>query len=429
MKSIDGGAAWYTVTTEMSSKERIVAPLFRQYASATTKGDFKAPLPYECYTIWKVPGSFYSRDVRSWIKEFVRMEPYYADSFGILSDFKRFNNNLTGSLPASCINYNVDMQGRLATRCYARVSAATYALGSELVELDETASYIASRLETVSQGLLAVVSLNYRGVKRLFGPRKKRFKQKLSARAARKVIGAAQYATLSALHGKEHAQRVASLWLEYRYAFSPLLHSVEDAIKVYNEGLGLSPNPIFDVWDKIEESISFKKVYKDDPVWGNDSKHFVGKEIWRMKLTVKLKNVNLHIKEGHSINQASMIWERIPFSWVIDWSWNIAETLEAIAARNNTEYRYGYQSVRGDVKVTQTLVNVRGGSSLTTSTAHARISYYRRWVLSSSPIPIPEFSNPFRDGPWGYLHTNRIFDALSLATLWLTGKPSAKWLT
>ena len=358
-----------------------------------TLGDHVRPTPWWGYTLTAVPGvsDFISGRYR------YETEPHYGGPFTSVKYFNQFSH---GSPCAS--QYSSDHQGLLAQKCLDRISKGTYDFGSELAELDETVNYVAKRLETAAWAFIYIIEGSRRGLTRLFGKPKRRYK--MDARSLKKVLGSVPQSVARRISLRS-ARTSAQLWLEYRYAIMPIVYSVEDAVSVYNDGLEIRAGNYFSVWDSIKEMVADRELYPNPS--GDETVSVTGANLHRMKLSGRIIDPKLHLRDGLGLNQATMLIERIPFSFVLEWSLDVSGMLRALSAYNNVTYSHGYQSVKQDQ-----ILFVSKKTNGTTRWGY-RLSAYRRWTLLNLPIPTIQFKNPF--------DTQAVARSLDLVSLALVG--------
>lgn len=117
-------------------------------------------------------------------------------------------------------------------------------------------------------------------------------------------------------------EAAGSLWLQYHFGWDPLVKDIHESIKVLE-----SEFPSI----KIAEKASSRGSYKlDDNYggWNYDVPEFAYRVM--MQARVRCSNPNLHRAQSLGlINPASVLWEIVPFSFVIDWFWPVGEFLDS----------------------------------------------------------------------------------------------------
>jgi hypothetical protein len=86
-------------------------------------------------------------------------------------------------------------------------------------------------------------------------------------------------------------------------------------------------------------------------------------------------------------NLASIAWERVPFSFVIDWAFQIGTRLQSLTALNGVLRMYGCRTRRVKANMRYQRVNLYYSS--TRELGKAKVKYWRRHLLTT--IPMPDF--------------------------------------
>lgn len=114
--------------------------------------------------------------------------------------------------------------------------------------------------------------------------------------------------------GKELVDEIASLWMQFRYAISPIAHSVNDALEL------LDRKPIQYISTRKREDVAFRY---------EDGRGYVYEGVVEHRVFVKSR-VAMTSFSGMGLNPAKTLWELTPLSFVIDWVLPIGQLLGAI---------------------------------------------------------------------------------------------------
>lgn len=114
--------------------------------------------------------------------------------------------------------------------------------------------------------------------------------------------------------GKELVDEIASLWMQFRYAISPLAFSVNDALDLLNR------KPVQYISTRKREDVAFRY---------EDGRGFEYKGVIEHRVFVKSR-VTMTSFSGMGLNPAKTLWELTPLSFVIDWVLPIGQLLGAI---------------------------------------------------------------------------------------------------
>lgn len=201
-------------------------------------------------------------------------------------------------------------------------------------------------------------------------------------------------------------KRWANEWLEYQYGWKPLLSDIygaaEESRRTVLSGLGrVQARHRTLVPVNYPKNIPGSKIFMSfptfDPTWTKGQSE-VGCKIG-MAFTV---NDGFDPARWASLNPISIAWELCPYSFVVDWFYDIGGYLRNLetALLYNTAFKEGYVSEWARLVAEYRCVGSLDGYS-TGSYKHDYIwdvAYARRWcqfrrtVLSSYPFPrIPSF--------------------------------------
>lgn len=178
---------------------------------------------------------------------------------------------------------NVPPPNNLVNSALAENNSGALDLLTELGEAPETLRYIFGSLRRIVQLFL--------GLKSREAAARKRFK------------------------GKELIDELTSLWMQFRYAASPIAYSIED------------------VWAKQQATHSYVTTRKRQDVehevtYGDVTFKCTIEHRVFVKSRVDLGNVLAHFK----VNPAATLWELTPLSFVIDWVLPIGDMLSALGS-------------------------------------------------------------------------------------------------
>lgn len=182
----------------------------------------------------------------------------------------------------------------LVTRARAAANAGAMDLLTELAELKETASFIMGSIKE----LLRLYIETKRNVARL-----------------RKQPGKAI---------KAIADDIASTWMAYRYAISPIVYTINDSLnyfessyksyQTFRQGLEISVElEPFDGWSASSDLKIINRVFLKHRYAFDDKLHNLG------------------------FNFAATAWELVPLSFVVDWALNVGDLLVSLQVPSNVE--------------------------------------------------------------------------------------------
>lgn len=184
-----------------------------------------------------------------------------------------------------------------------------------------------------------------------------------------------------------------TIYLQWRYGWRPLAMDLHSMYKFAQEGLKkpFLLNAKRTVRSERSGNSTFTTFKPAD--WRIESRDKV--ELWAMIADEKLVAAQAM---GLS-NPASLAWELVPYSFVIDWFIPIGNFLEAISAVNGLQFVAGYQLQ--ETSLTCTAESSLAGSVTKQETIYARNAY------DAFPRPVPYGNRrPF--------NTDRVIDCLAL---------------
>lgn len=192
---------------------------------------------------------------------------------------------------ANLVRYLNDypMDTELVTSANAEFRSDIYDLLTELGELPETVSFI--------YGGIKAILTSYIDVKR----RIRKLKRDKSIPA------------------KEVLDRIASLWMGYRYGIMPIVYSVHDAMDL------LASRSNMFITHRSGKNIELTPSPSDSNSW-NAAPFTVRDRVWikgSVDPTIAMR--------GFKLNLASTAWELVPLSFVIDWALNIGDLLSSLS--------------------------------------------------------------------------------------------------
>jgi hypothetical protein len=227
--------------------------------------DYKGPFHLRASASWKEQG-----DLAYWTSVYPNLEHFQAEVEDVSSKIER-----------------------LKTEAWGEVLNA-YSLGSELGELGQTLRFVSELIHTVKHPIKSFMKARDQMIRN--------FKRK-----------GIKMGSLDA------ANELSGLWLQYRYAFMPLVYSVQDVMKL------LDGNPTFvTARRKVGAEISFpdlpeKSTYLYDEFVGSVEYRITVKGTWKV-------NSN---SDRIDINPITTAWELIPLSFVVDWFVNVGDFLQS----------------------------------------------------------------------------------------------------
>ncbi len=208
----------------------------------------------------------------------------------------------------------------------------------------------------------------------------------------------------------------ANGWLQWSYGWKPFMADLADLQEQVHKTIDST-----DVVAKGSSSTTLSRSWEKDGMTFNMSSkssvlYVLKAKIVRRQL-YRLSNMGL-------VNPASVAWELVPFSFVIDWFMPVGNTLSALTASAGMEFQGGYKNEKLEHTITAkgpsgSSVSDVGSGVLVRGTQSPGLCSYRgykfsRWKLENFPLP-DTYANtsPFMNKD-GTAKAGRIANAVAL---------------
>lgn len=232
-----------------------------------------------------------------------------------------------------------DMVTRASTQAenkFRKKAASAFAsasIGTALGEYKQTASLVATNIERLARAANAIRRMDFGGLYSaldLSGQDRKR---------ARKTLTEARIIP--------PVKRVSAIWLELQYGWKPLLHDIYDTCMLLNEQWvrGFSAHP-------LHASATSYEVVELVSSPGVDR---MGAGIFDVKVKMggtlyREDPASQGLAAAGLNNPASIAWELVPYSFVVDWFLPVGDYLKARTELDGTVLRNGYKSTKIKVR-------------------------------------------------------------------------------
>jgi len=195
---------------------------------------------------------------------------------------------------------------------------------------------------------------------------------------------------------------VSSAWMEFTYAWKPLLGDIDSAARYLAEKHVERRYGVYDI-NRAHKTVAYTQVNQGI---GNDPRYLA---------TVKKQSKVRYIYEVYpdflrkpsTMNElgftdpATVTWELLPLSFVVDWFVNVGQVLESLHEFKQWKVKRGMKSSRDDLTKEQVLTKNWTDGTLTSETYPPQYSHHRwcdRALLGTLPTAVPlriKVSNPF----------------------------------
>jgi hypothetical protein len=208
------------------------------------------------------------------------------------------------------------------------------------------------------------------------------------------------------------ASEASGLWLEYWFGWSPLLGDIYNSVDVLT-----SPYPVkgFRYHAAARETLE-QKTKTVNGATITRSHYESGRYVVKTGATVRVTNWNLHLASQLGlINPASIAWELVPFSFVVDWFAKCGNVIEAYT---------DFAGVDLDKAYTTQFTTVKGRYSTGVKNQPATWTWYdyvRFNQIRSTGLIFPVVLHPVNMG-FGHSLTRAATAVSLLQQIFLTGK-------
>lgn len=140
-------------------------------------------------------------------------------------------------------------------------------------------------------------------------------------------------------------KNASALWLEYWFGWAPMIGDVFSALHVVNNPFA----PVRILGTASEPTMRIKTLSR----WGGEyTESFFGKHIAKVQADVTVVNPNLYLLQKLGLlNPASIAWELVPFSFMVDWFGNIGDVIDEWTAYAGLEFSNAFttRAVKGNI--------------------------------------------------------------------------------
>lgn len=128
---------------------------------------------------------------------------------------------------------------------------------------------------------------------------------------------------------RRRVKRVGSLWLEYHFGWSPLLSDINGAVDVLQDQQYAFRN-VFSASATENRNDRIVQDWYYQSKWWRDAETWTGTFGCRYQCTMAITSPNsLKANQLGLVNPASVAWELIPFSFLVDWFLPVGKFLES----------------------------------------------------------------------------------------------------
>lgn len=185
----------------------------------------------------------------------------------------------------------------------------------------------------------------------------------------------------------------ANQFLKWKFGWLPLMDDIHGGIELLKQKL--EPAQFIHAERTIHDNVTLPEFQS----YGGFRTSGSAKSRTTVRLTGRLSDVTLReMNQANVINPASVIWESVPFSFLIDWAMPIGNWLEGISATAGLDFVGGSLSHTAEGSASCTLPKPDGWEGTETRWSSEFFSF-ERIAYGGWPKPLPyAVQNPFKIG-------------------------------
>lgn len=275
----------------------------------------------------------------------------YRMRSSFLTSFVSLNSPGKNTSPPDCMStaYTDVVMGRIFNplsqmdndmqRCYNRAYSKLFSLIGDAAEMGAALAEWRSTLDMVDNRTLAVLRRQREEAVRKV--ERKALHLVKAYRSLRRGNFKAFVETLGVQPKKKHRRKkwsrpeeASSLWLEYWFGWSPTISDINNALKIWD-----SPYP--DATFTAASGFREERVLHEDNSAGTYLRDaYDAQFIVRLQAKVRVSNPNLYrANQLGLVNPVGVVWELVPFSFLIDWFVNVGEVIGGYTSELGLEFR------------------------------------------------------------------------------------------
>lgn len=246
----------------------------------------------------------------------------------------------------------------------------TAQMGTFIAECDDAFRMVATRATQLVKAVTALKKGNLRGFASVLGVQLKHKHRNV----------------------KKAPKNLSALWLEYWFGWAPTLGDIYSSVDILCDEPSKAPADA-----KASSAVHRRwKSAGTNPPTSNDWVTLTARVKCQIGADVQVKNPNLALDEKLGLtNPAEIIWELIPFSFVVDWFGTVGDVVSSWD--DNIGYDITRQFVTSYVNGTSLSFNLAGNPPGSYGTFEAQVSHFAaKRTTGSIPLPVLYFKLPDR---------------------------------
>jgi hypothetical protein len=256
------------------------------------------------------------------------------------------------NLSTNAFIHAASLEGRTHDKFWNRMQEKA-SLGVSLLETHKSLQMISRRLRDLTGLVKAIRRLDVRKINRILG---------VSQRGKTRI---------------DDSKTFANLWLEYTFGWTPMIQDVYSACQVLSQNFGF-----------FKHKVRTYDLYPQVQAWdGGSSYSTISDCYYTCGATVRVTNPNVNLANQLGLlNPAYVLWDAVPFSFVIDWFAPVGKLLRRLSNGVGLEITKAWK---------QASASTRGYGTYTTDGIN-RLSSTYTGVATSRAVGLPTPPNFLR---------------------------------
>jgi hypothetical protein len=357
---------------------------------------FKTPIIYGDY----ITPTTYGRVTFNCFEPGIAHQDYYVGYYrGVRPVYHSFGylfgrtNYWSDSTSASGVRLYADInhENRLMAELVTRFVDSPIDIGNSLAEVDQTANYLVKQVNNLASGLIAIKTGSRRRGKKLLRDSRATLKRLIkSDNQSRVALFRKWFRNIPS--SWKASGGAAKRYLEYKFALLPLAYDCMGAHELAYQGL--APDNRYKA-DAGQLSISHAVLInsKQEIVTGGWIDKIDALQVYYARIWASIDDPELFaLARLGLVNPASVVWERVTLSWLVDYVLPIGTFLRALTSTLGLKFERGYKGLSLTALVS---TSVQFAPQPRGSAARGVVTGFERNVLKSFPTVLPYVKSPF----------------------------------
>ena len=314
---------------------------------------------------FRLPTSYGAFQGFVWGDDFYNIDPPYRAAYGHSAppSFQvGAGHGMTGVFPDLRPQVDSNLRNRVQTEALDKIRRGDFDLGVAIAEGRQTFGMILESAHIVLPAWTAV-------------------RQGTILQATKALNIALRDWRLKGIQKK--AQIPAAAWLQLEFGWKPFLSDIDESTKLFVEGWNDSA-PTMSVVRRLERDAELPMGGAFEMVSTGTSSQWA-----EVKLYYTVDNHTMYrLNSLGLVNPATILWELVPFSFVLDWFIPVGTFLRTLTADVGTDYIGGYELLRREsIFMTSYRTHLTNGYDFSKSTYAVKNKSWWREPYLAPPLP------------------------------------------